>query len=66
MKLKTKSVYLPLIDMKPSNPDTMMTAMSKAQEITDQSGQRFVILTCDLQLYKVQESGGEVSVSKTL
>ena len=36
-----------------SNPDTIMTAMSKAQEITGQSGQTFVIFTCDLQLYKV-------------
>ncbi|KAI9518252.1 hypothetical protein NQZ68_038918 [Dissostichus eleginoides] len=30
---KTKALYLPLIDMKPSDPDTMMTAM--ARELTE-------------------------------
>ncbi|KAK1874978.1 Myosin-1 [Dissostichus eleginoides] len=28
---KTKALYLPLIDMKPSDPDTMMTAMARVQ-----------------------------------
>jgi len=55
IKQKTKSVYLPLIDMTPSHPDTMMTAMAKAQELTYQTGQDFVVFTCDLQLYKVAQ-----------
>ena len=53
--MKTKAVYLPLIDMVPSHPDTMMTALTKAQHLTSQIGQEFVIFTCDLQLYKVAQ-----------
>ena len=50
---KTKTLYLPLIDMKPSDPDTMMTAMVKVEEYTHMTGQKFTILTCDQQLYRV-------------
>lgn len=50
---KTKAVYLPLIDMIPSHPDTMMTSMAFAQVYTHNIGQQFVIFTCDLQLYRV-------------
>ena len=50
---KTKVFYLPLIDMKPSDPDTMMTAMMKVQELTSRTGQNFSVLTCDQQLYRV-------------
>ena len=51
--VKTRAVYEPLIDMKPSDPDTMMTAMVRAQELTFATGQRFTILSCDQQLYRV-------------
>ena len=50
---KTRAVYLPLIDMIPSHPDTMMTALAQAQQLTSKMGQEFVIFTCDLQLYRV-------------
>lgn len=50
---RTKVVYLPLIDMKPSDPDTMMTAMTKVQDLTSETGQDFSVLTCDQQLYRV-------------
>ncbi len=50
---KTTAVYLPLIDMTPSDPDTIMTALSRAQELTLKTGQEFVVFTCDLQLYRV-------------
>jgi len=50
---KTKTVYLPLIDLVPSHPDTIMTAMTEAQQLTHRIGQKFVLFTCDLQLYKV-------------
>ncbi len=49
---KTTAVYLPLIDMTPSDPD-IMTALSRAQELTLKTGQEFVVFTCDLQLYRV-------------
>ena len=50
---KTKAIYLPLIDMKPSDPDTMLTAMLRVQELTSQTGQTFSLLTCNQQLYRV-------------
>ena len=50
---KTKAVYLPLIDMPPAHPDTIMTAMSKAQKLTAETGQDFTIFTADQQLYRV-------------
>ena len=50
---KTKTAYLPLIDLAPSHPDTIMTAMVEAQKLTPSMGQKFVLFTCDLQLYKV-------------
>ena len=49
----TKVFYLPLIDVKPSDPDTIMTAMTKVQELTFKTGQNFSVLTCDQQLYRV-------------
>ncbi|KAL7395277.1 hypothetical protein ABVT39_013630 [Epinephelus coioides] len=50
---KTRVLYLPLIDMKPSDPDMMMTAMTRVQELTSKTGQDFSVLTCDQQLYWV-------------
>ena len=50
---KTKAVYLPLIDMPPAHPDTIMTAMSKAQRMTQEIGQTFTLFTADQQLYRV-------------
>ena len=49
----TTSMYTPLIDLKPSDPTTMLTAMTEAQRLTEESGQQFTIFTCDQQLYKV-------------
>ena len=46
-------MYLSLIDMNPSDPDTIMTSPKQAQEITSRCGQEFVVFTGDLQLYKV-------------
>lgn len=50
---KTKAVYLPLIDMPPADPDTIMTAMKKAQQLTEESGQTFTLFTADQQLYRI-------------
>ena len=46
-KPKTKASYLLLIGMTPSDPDTMMTALSEAQRLTAQAGQDFTVFTCD-------------------
>ena len=53
LKPKTQAVYLPLIDMLPSDPDTMMTALQEAKRLTNERGQKKVVFTCDQQLYKV-------------
>jgi hypothetical protein len=50
---KTNVAYMPLIDNPPSAPSTMMTAMLKAREICNGLGQKFVVLTADMQLYKI-------------
>ena len=54
---KTKAVYLPLIDMPPAHPDTIMTAMDKAQKLSEQTGQDFTLFKADQQLYKVAVNG---------
>ena len=53
LKTKTKIVYLPLIDRPPANSATMMTALLRAQEVSSNAGQEFVIFTADQQLYRV-------------
>jgi len=53
LKPATKVMYTPLIDMIPSDPDTMMTAMVKAQQISHELGQSFTVFTADQQLYRV-------------
>lgn len=53
MKPATSGNYQPLIDMNPSHPDTMMTAMIEAQRLTKKAGQDFTVFTCDQQLYRV-------------
>lgn len=42
IKPASKTMYTPLIDMKPSDPDTMMTAMVQAQNLTIQTGQVYI------------------------
>ena len=51
---KTRTAYLPLINMTPSLQNTLMMAIAKAQEVMCNGGQGFVLFTCDLQLYKVE------------
>ena len=53
MKPKTQAVYLPLIDMPPSDPDTILTALHEAKRLTKERGQKNTIFTSDQQLYKV-------------
>ena len=49
----SRVTYTPLIDMKPSDPDTMLTAMVEAERLTQQIVQDIVVFTCDQQLYRV-------------
>ena len=47
------AVYTPLINLTPSDPTTIMTAMIEAKRITNTTGQKHTIFTCDQQLYKL-------------
>lgn len=49
----TQAMYLPLVDMTPAEPDTMLTAMVEVQRLTRLTGQEYTIFTNDQQLYKV-------------
>lgn len=53
LKPKTQAVYLPLIDMPPSDPDTILTTIYRAQQMTEATGQKYTLVTFDMQLYKV-------------
>jgi len=53
VKAATKAVYLPLIDMNPAHPDSMLTAMTEAQRLTKECGQDITVMTNDQQLYRV-------------
>ena len=53
LKPATSAMYTPLIDMVPSDPSTMMTAMVKAQQLTNRYGQAVTVFTNDQQLYRV-------------
>ena len=48
----TKRMYLPLIDTKPLDPSTMMTAAIKAMKLTEWAGKAHILVTCNQQLYK--------------
>ena len=52
-KARTKAVYLPLIDLPPAEPTTMLTAMIEAQRLTNERGQAYTIFTNDQQLYRI-------------
>jgi hypothetical protein len=45
---KTKAIYLPLVDIVPFHPDTIMSAMAKAQRIAHSVGQNFVFVFAHL------------------
>ena len=50
---KTRVAFVPLLDMVPSEPDTMLTAITEAMRISRVSGQEWTIFTNDQQLYRV-------------
>ena len=49
----TIAVYTPLIDMSPSDPDTIMTSMVEAMRLTEETGQTNTILTADQAIYRI-------------
>ena len=53
LKPGTSVAYTPLIDMVPSDPTTIMTAMFEARQITKQTGQPITVCTAYQQLYRV-------------
>ena len=47
LRPSTTTMYTPLIDVVPSDPDTMMTAMCEAQRLTVKCGQTYTIFTAE-------------------
>ena len=52
-KPKTNNFYRPLIDKTPSDPSTLLTAITDIERICNAAGQDFTTLTSDQQLYRV-------------
>ena len=50
---KTKRMYTPIIDLTPSDPSRMVTAVVEGERLTNMTGQIKAIFTADEQLYKV-------------
>ena len=50
---KTAVVYLPLINMNPADPTTVLTSITRGFEVTRASTQDILILTCDQAIYKI-------------
>ena len=53
VKSKSKVYYRSMINKTPTDPSTMLTAMSDLKKISKDAGQSFSMLTCDQQLYRV-------------
>ena len=53
LKPGTSVAYSPLIDIVPSDPSTIMTAMIEARRITKHTGQSITVFTAYQQLYRV-------------
>ena len=53
VKPATQTIYTPLIDMVPSDPNTIMTTMTEAQRLTEECGQSVTLFTNNQQLYRV-------------
>ena len=50
---KSARVYLPLINMKASDPNTVLTSISRGSEVSRDSHQNILVLICDQQIYKI-------------
>ena len=50
---KSTILYEPLINEKPSDPSTILTAMYDVEKATHQAGQSITVFTCDQQLFRV-------------
>ena len=46
-------MYTPLIDLVPADPSTILTAVSETIKLTEETGQKYTIITFDQQLYKI-------------
>ena len=49
----TKICYLPIIDLNPAHPDTVLTSMREVKRITEDANQMYTVYTNDQQLYKI-------------
>ena len=58
VRLVNNNSYMPLIDMVPSDLDTIMTAMMESQQMTEECRQTSTVFTNDQQLYRVTVKEG--------
>ena len=52
-KPQTSVKYIPLINMNPADPDTILTSMHKVAAMTEEAGQIYTLFTNDQQLYRI-------------
>ena len=52
LKLKTRAIYLSLIDMPPAEYATILTSMLHIKRLSESTGQQFTLFTLDQQLYR--------------
>ena len=50
---KTAVAFLPLINLKASDPNTVLISITRGFEVTRDSNQDIIFLTCDQQIYKI-------------
>ena len=55
MQTACKSIvrYMPLLNMKPADPDTVNTAIVKGLSIIEGANQDYFVMTADMQIYKI-------------
>ena len=44
---------MPLLNMKPADPDTVNTAIVKGLSIIEGANQYYLVMTADMQIYKI-------------
>lgn len=53
LRLNTRTIYLPLINAPPTDPSFMITGLKEVIRLTDQTCQRYNVITFNQQLLKI-------------
>ena len=49
------ATYIPLINMNPADPNTILTSRYKVRELTEEAGQKYPLFTNDQRLYCITQ-----------